>query len=177
MKTIELHTERLLLRPFRLGDEKEVLEFSSNPIINRYTGDPIVTTLEGVKNTIENVWLRDYAEYGYGRLAVVHKKDNRIIGFCGIKYLPELKGIDLGYRFLPEYWGQGIATETSQVVLADAFNRLQLEKIYGFVEPENKASTNVLKKLKFQFEKEAPYPNETKPVYWYSITKSTYERQ
>ena len=106
MKNIVLETERLLLRPFQLGDEAQVLVFSSNPIINKYTGDATITTLEGVTNLITNVWLSDYATYGYGRFAVLDKATQTIIGFCGIKYIPEINETDLGYRFLPEYWGK-----------------------------------------------------------------------
>jgi RimJ/RimL family protein N-acetyltransferase len=36
---------------------------------------------------------------------------------------------DLGYRFLPDYWGQGIATETSKMSLKFAFDKLKLKQI------------------------------------------------
>ena len=177
MINIRLETERLLLRPFQMGDEAAVLEFSSNREVNRYTGDPIIDTLTETVALIENVWLSDYSKYGYGRFAVIHKIDEKIIGFCGVKYLPELEGTDLGYRFLPAYWGKGIATEACQVMVNDAFQRLQLEKIHAFVEPDNNASTKVLEKVGFQFDKKAPYPKETNPVLWYSLLKTDYERQ
>ena len=177
MKTLQLETERLLLRPFRLGDEAEVLAFSSNPTINKYTGDPIVTTMEGVTKLITNVWLHDYKEYGYGRFAVIHKEDAKIIGFCGVKFLKEANETDLGYRFLPEYWGQGIATESSIAIVEYAFETLQLVSLVASVYPENESSSKLLKKLKFQFEKTSPYPNETDPLLWYRLTKQRYERQ
>lgn len=177
MKALQLETERLLLRPFRPGDEAEVLAFSSNPVINKYTGDPVITTLEGVSKLIKNVWLHDYKTYGYGRFAVIHKKDAKIIGFCGVKFLKELHETDLGYRFLPEYWGQGLATESSKAIIAYAFNTLQLDSLVASVYPKNDASTSVLKKLNFQFEKTAPYPNETDPLHWYRLTKQHYEGQ
>lgn len=177
MKHVILETERLLLRPFKLGDEPQVLVFSSNSEINRYTGDPIITTLEGVTNLITNVWLSDYKKYGFGRFAVVFKETNTIIGFCGVKYLQELDEIDLGYRFTPEYWGMGIATEASKAILKYAFNALALTRLVASVFPENNASSNVLKKLGFQYEKDAPYPGETELLAWYALTKENYERQ
>ena len=177
MKALQLETDRLLLRPFRLGDEAGVLAFSSNPDINKYTGDPIITKLEEVTKLITNVWLHDYKTYGYGRFAVIHKKDKKIIGFCGVKFLEEANETDLGYRFLPEYWGQGIATESSKAIIAYAFNTLNLASLVASVYPENEASTSVLKKLNFQFEKTAPYPNETDPLLWYRLTKQHYEGQ
>ena len=48
---------------------------------------------------------RDYATYGYGRFACVWKESGAVIGFSGVKYVPEIGDTELGYRFLPEFWG------------------------------------------------------------------------
>lgn len=176
MKQLLLETERLWLRPFALGDEDQVLVFSSNPVINKYTGDPIITTLDGVTDLIKNVWLSDYKKFGYGRYAVIAKESKTILGFCGVKYLPEIDETDLGYRLIPNYWGKGIATEASKAILEHAFNDLNLKRIVATVYPENTASTRVLKKLNFQFEKKASYPDEEAILDWYVITKEDYER-
>ena len=109
-----LESERLLIRPFQLGDEQAMYALNSNPIVQKYTGDTLVKSVEQARDILQNIVLKDYKKYGYGRLAVLYKPENKLIGFTGIKYLPEMGGeSDLGYRFLPDYWGQGIATETS----------------------------------------------------------------
>jgi len=176
---VRLETDRLLLRPFQSGDEEGVLEFASNPLVQQYTGDIIRTSLEEIRDVIQNIWQSDYQKYGYGRFAVIHKADNKIIGFNGIKYLPEIDETDLGYRFLPEYWNKGIATESSKPILDFAFNDRKLDKVIGFVETENPASATVLKKLGFAFTKVAHYPGEEdqKPVEWYHLTNDMHERQ
>ena len=176
MNNIVLETERLLLRPFNLGDEEGVLEFCSNQLAQQHTGDIVRTTIEEAIGLIKDVWLNDYKKYGYGRFAVIHKADNKIIGFNGIKYLSEFGHPDLGYRFLPKYWGKGIATESSSAILKYAFTELRLEKIYAFVYPENPASANVLTKLKFQRTATKPYPNETEITQWFLLTKAAYEK-
>ena len=177
MNSITLETDRLILRPFKLGDEEEVLAFASNPKVQEYTGDIVRTSIAEITELITSVWLHDYKTYGYGRFAVIYKEDNKIIGFNGVKYLPECDQTDLGYRFLPEYWGKGIATESSKAILEYAFNTLQLPEIIGFVEPENPASARVLEKLKFQKTASKPYPGETKDLDWFTLTKKKYERQ
>lgn len=175
MKTLE--TPRLLLRPFQMSDAVEVLEFASNRLTQEFTGNSTISSLEEANNLIKNVWLEDYKNYGYGRYAVIHKEDNKIIGFNGVKFLPELNRTDLGYRFLPEYWGKGIATESSEAIVAFAFNTLKLEEIIGFVVPQNPASSRVLEKLKFTYMATKPYPKELEDVLWYSLKKEAYERQ
>jgi len=179
MEQVILETDRLILRPFTMEDAPGVLEFSSNPEAQKHTGDVMRTTIEEVENVITNVWFSDYTKYGYGRFAVVHKADNKIIGFNGIKYLSDIDETDLGYRFLPEYWGKGIATESSKAIVDYAFKNHKLDKLIGFVMLENPASSAVLKKLGFEFSKLAPYPGEEEDgnLEWYSLTRSAYEKR
>ncbi len=182
MFDIKLESERLLIRPFQKGDEKAVFKLNSNPIVQKYTGDVLVKTIEQAKDILHNVVLKDYEKHGYGRLAVIYKPDNKLIGFTGIKYLPEAEGeSDIGYRFLPEYWGKGIATESSKMSLNMAFNQLKLKKVIGFTEIENEASTKVLLKMGFKITKTDFYPGEENepgkiPVQWLELTQEEYER-
>jgi len=183
MIDVKLESERLLIRPFQIGDEKAMYELNSNPLVQKYTGDTMINSVEEAKTLLENVVFKDYLEHGYGRLAVIYKPDNKLIGFTGIKYLPETNGeSDLGYRFLPEYWGKGIATETSRMSLKYGFEDLHLKKIIGFTEIENIASTTVLKKMGFKITKIDYYPGEENEVgknliNWFELTKEDYERQ
>lgn len=39
-----IETERLLLRKFDINDYKEVYDFSSNKVVQKYTGDKIINT-------------------------------------------------------------------------------------------------------------------------------------
>jgi len=177
MEKISIESERLIMRPFEMGDAASVLEFSSNPKTQEYTGDVLRTTLEEAKSVIENVWFSDYEKYGYGRFAVIYKPDNKLIGFCGFKFLPQLNITDLGYRFLPEYWGMGIATESSIKMLEFGFSVLKLSSVMGTVYPQNPASSKVLRKLGFTLKELKPYPGEDDlgDLEWYYLSKEEYE--
>ena len=54
-----------------------------------------------------------------------------MIGFCGLKYLDDLNAVDIGYRFLPEYWGRGLATEACLASVTFGFEVLKLDLIIG----------------------------------------------
>ncbi len=179
MKNIILESDRLLIRPFQLGDEQEVFEFSSDELVTKYTGDVLRTSLSEAKKIITDVWYQDYKKYGYGRFAVIYKPDNKLIGFNGFKYHSDEDFTDFGYRFLSDYWGKGIATESSKMLLEYGFKNLPIDHVLAFVMTENPASSKVLRKIGFKFLKLAGYPGEVKEkkYEWYSISKKEYERQ
>lgn len=168
MSTI-IETDRLILRKFTLEDFKDVYEFGSNKEVLKYTGDNGVESFEDAKDLIRNVWFEDYKKYGYGRWATIYKPDNKLIGFAGLKFLPELDETDIGYRFLPEYWGKGIATEASKEIVAYGFHNLDLKTIIGMAIPENIASCNVLTKIGLRLYKTGPLEGEKEELNWYKI--------
>ena len=152
MKMKPIETDRLLLRPYTLDDAQEVWEYQRDPAVTKYTNDGGVRTLAEIESILQDVIIEgDYVEYGYGRMAVVHRESNKVIGFCGLKYLPELDQVDIGYRYAKEYWGQGLATEAGLAVMQFGWQELQLPRIIGMALPENKASVRVLEKLGLKF--------------------------
>lgn len=176
MIDVQLESDRLLIRPFKEGDELAIYELNSNPLVQKYTGDVMIDSVEQAKHMLKSIVFKDYEEYGFGRLAVIYKPDYKLIGFTGFKYLPEVSGADLGYRFMPEYWGKGIATESSIMSLDYGFNKLKKEMFLGFAEADNIASTHVLKKMGFVLTNIAPYPGEKggKDIEWYELTKEDF---
>lgn len=149
-----IETDRLLIRPFRMDDIEPSYAMNLDPEVSKYTGDGgVVTKEEMERRIIENVF-GDYEKYGFGRLAVELKEENKFIGFTGLKYLEEIDEVDLGYRFMKEYWGKGIATESARPCLDLGFEMLGLSKIIAMTFPQNRGSIRVLEKLNFQYEKD-----------------------
>jgi ribosomal-protein-alanine N-acetyltransferase len=144
-----LQTDRLLLREFDEGDVTPFYLMGSDPAVIRYTGDPAggLTSLQHALEVLRSRPIADYRKYGYGRWACVLKASGAVIGFAGLKYLADSQEVDIGYRLLPAYWGQGLATEACRAVLDYGSTRLGLERIIGLVDPENVGSVRVLEKL------------------------------
>lgn len=150
MKTIL--TERLILRPFTLDDIGPSYEMEQDPRVNQYTNDGGIKTIEQVTEAITSGPLHDYEKFGYGRFAVELRAQPGFIGFSGLKYIPEMNRVDLGYRLAPEHWGKGLATESCQASLHFGFKDLGLEEIIATILPDNAASKRVLEKLGFELE-------------------------
>lgn len=148
-------TARLQHRAFTVDDAEAVFALNSNPDVMRFTGEPMLPSLDAARQSIENH--RDFDDVGYGRWACVLKETQAVIGFCGLKYLSDLDEVDIGYRLLPQYWGRGLATEACVASLGFGFNTLRLDQIIGLVIPENTASIRVLEKAEMQSEGQFVY--------------------
>jgi ribosomal-protein-alanine N-acetyltransferase len=169
MKTL-IETERLLLREITLNDKEEMFKLHSTPSVQIYTGEPIVESIEEMEKTIQSR-INNYEKYGYGRWATFLKDGMQFVGWAGLAYLPEFDEIDLGYRFLPEYWGLGIATEASRAILTYGFDSLKIKKIIAVALKENKASIRVMEKVGMEFDKFAPYEPGSADAIWYWCDK------
>lgn len=138
-------TERTFLRSLRAEDAEAFFPLGSDPQIIRYTGDQPLQSVEDSRRLIARYL--DYERYGFGRWVCFLKRERQLIGFAGLKHLHERGEVDLGYRFLPEHWGKGLATETSAACLEFGFETLGLDRIIALVEPENRASRRVAEKI------------------------------
>ncbi len=172
MKIIE--TPRTILRQFTLEDVEAVYAFNSNLEVQKYTGDELVANLDRAREIITQVSFKDYETHGYGRWAVVHKADQKVIGFAGLKFLPEISETDIGYRFLPEYWGKGIASEVSFPIIDYGFKELKLERIIGIAMEENIGSWKVLEKIGLNLYKYDEYDGDGGEHRWYKLEREEY---
>ena len=167
-------TERLILRKITLDDMDDLFLLDSNPEVMKYVGVQPFTNKEQTLKLIESL-LNQYEKNGTGRLAVIEKETNKFIGWSGIKLLTdEVNGFknvyELGYRFLPEFWGKGYATESAQASLDLGFNQLNADKIYAYADVENQSSNHILTKL--GFENKGAFLDNGDNCYWYELEKN-----
>ena len=154
-KTID--TGRLILRRFVERDLDAFYQLCSRPEVIRYAQSAPIASREAALEFMYAAPFHDYATYGYGRFACVWKETGDVIGFSGVKYVPEINDTELGYRFLPEFWGLGLATEAGRASINFARSDLGLQRLVAMVHPDNVASENVLAKLGFAVEKQLRY--------------------
>jgi ribosomal-protein-alanine N-acetyltransferase len=166
-----LETERLILRPFTLDDAEAWLPLISLPEIIRYTGDTPAGSVEEARESLRTRPMRDYAVHGYGRLAVIEKAGGRLVGFSGLKYVADLQEVDIGYRFLPDCWGKGYATESALPLMEHGWRELGLKRIVGTVHPENPGSGRVLEKLGLRYARTLAPDEDGARFLLYEITR------
>lgn len=163
-----LETPRLHLRRFTFDDVPVLYQLGTIPEVIRYVGAKPMASLEQAREYLIKMPLRDYEVHGFGRLACVWKETGAVIGFSGIKHLDELDENELGYRFLPEYWGKGLATEAGRAMIDHAREVYKLKRLVSVIHPDNHASKKVVLKLGFSYEKmvtESSDPEVAKELY------------
>lgn len=143
--TLVFETQRLLFRLFTTEDAALVYTLNLDPEVTRFTHDPI-EDIEQAATVLEKTILPQYALYNHGRWAVHIRETGEFMGWCGLKYRAELNEIDLGYRFMKQYWGKGYATEAADASIRYGFEKLHLSRIVGRAEPGNTGSIRVLEK-------------------------------
>ncbi|OFY82190.1 MAG: hypothetical protein A3F72_08230 [Bacteroidetes bacterium RIFCSPLOWO2_12_FULL_35_15] len=148
-----LETERLYLREFTMKDAPLLIELNSDPEVTRYTGDGTVKDIGEAKNILKEIILPQYKNK-IGRWAVHLKSNNEFIGWCGLKFIDELKEIDLGYRFFQIHWGKGYGTESAKAVMKYGIQTLKQKNIVGRAAIENYNSIKILEKVGMKFKEE-----------------------
>ena len=148
MKKI-IETNRLYLRELTVADAENFYLLNADEDVIKYTGDKAFDSINEAKSFLENY--NPYQEYGYGRWAVIAKSNEEFLGWCGLKYSPEIDEVDIGFRFFKKHWNKGFATESAKACIDYGFEKLNLQTIVGRAMEANVASIKVLEKLGMTF--------------------------
>ncbi len=176
---VHIETKNLILREIRESDLEGMFLLDSNKEVHKYLGNKPITEKQQAKDMIAFIRLQ-YKERGIGRFAAIEKSSGSFIGWSGLRLNQgenEIvngfdKFIDIGYRFIPKFWGKGYATESSFATLEYGFKEMDYEIIYGAAEIANVASNKVLQKIGLQFSNKFMYGNI--PCNWYQLKKENY---
>ena len=157
----EFETPRLTLRCLEFSDASFVVELLNQPSFIKNIGDRGVRSIEDAHNFMRAGPMAMYERTGMGLLHVARKSDGAAVGMCGLLQRDILPDVDLGYAFLPAYWGSGLAFEAADAAVRHGVRKFGLKRIIGVVSEGNMPSIRVLEKLGMRFERMYPmYPDE-----------------
>lgn len=152
----ELQTSRLLLRRLIAEDLDDLTRMHLDP--------RVMATLGGVRSPEQTrEWLAHkldhWRQYGFGLWLVRARETGQFAGRGGLQHV-EIEGrdeIEVGYCFLPNFWGSGLATELARASIRAAFAVLNLPEIVCFTLTTNHASQRVMQKAGFYYERDFVY--------------------
>ncbi|MCB8985258.1 MAG: GNAT family N-acetyltransferase [Ardenticatenaceae bacterium] len=148
-----LKTKRLILRHLTPEDAAFILDLLNQPSFIQFIGDRGVRTLADARDYITHGPMSSYQRHGFGLYLALLKDGYEPIGICGLIKRETLPDVDVGYALLPQFWGQGLATEAATAVFTYGRETLGIPRIVGVVNADNAGSIAVLQKLGLRFEK------------------------
>jgi ribosomal-protein-alanine N-acetyltransferase len=173
--TMQLETERLILRSFREDDVDRMAQLFANPDFMGFSLG-VFTERQQTVAFIEKVTGWDRAGIP-SQFAVVPRGKNAIIGYCGFFYHPEhgIEDIEIGYRLHPDCWNRGLITEAARAVRDLGFRDWKLSRVISLIHPENIPSRRVAEKNGMKVEKEIKFRGF--PTLVYAITREEWLAQ
>jgi len=142
-----LDTPRLLIRERTLADLGPCLEMDRDPEVTRYIAGPWHDPIAH-RQFVEYRITRQYPR-GLGYWSIRERSDpDRFIGW--VLLIPDHgtgPDVEIGWRLIRSAWRQGIASEAARVLVAHAFETVQLPRVIADIAAENQASLRVAQKL------------------------------
>ena len=146
----QLFTARLLLRKIEPEDIPSLLKYADNKkISDEIVSIPYPYREPDAAMRMGSVWRQFKAGTGFV-FAIILKESNELIGEAAIHLLDKNKPHgQVAYWIGEPLWGQGYASEAVQALGSFAFEKLNLDLMYGDCHDYNQASIEVLKKNGF----------------------------
>lgn len=146
-------TRRLRLRPVEAGDAELLWARRNHPDVARYQDWETPFPRQRANQIVESVMAMDGpAPDEWWMLTVTNPEDDVVMGDVVLHLTWEGRCAEVGYTFAPEFWGNGFAIESVEALIAWAFERLPLTRVFGMLHPDNDASARVLERAGMLFE-------------------------
>lgn len=154
-----IQTNRTRLRRFRADDLENMIRLDSDADVMRFTPSRFPLSRERSWQRLQELLDKEKERAPLGVWAA-ELKTGEFVGWFMIqrtgREFPEL-----GFMIAKKHWGQGLTTEIAQGLIDFAAQNLGVCVLDAVVTPENEASTRVLEKLGFRFEKSFSQFDET----------------
>jgi ribosomal-protein-alanine N-acetyltransferase len=153
-------TARLVLRPSRESDARDVFGYARDPEVTRYllwrphvslveTEAFLVSQIARRGKSPDQIWL------------ITDASDGRALGMIGLQQ--SQNSVELGYVLGRAEWGKGYMTEAVIELSNLALAQPEIDRVFAICDVENAASARVLEKAGFELEgllgKHTVFPN------------------
>ncbi len=149
--TMEIRTQRLLLRRFREGDEAQMYQnYTSDPEVTKYLTWPPHKSQNVTRNYL-SVILPEYESPDTYRWAIEY--EGEVIGAIdAVDVDTQNENCEIGYCMGKAWWGMGIMTEALKAVLDFMFTQPVFYCVHARHDEMNTASGRVMAKAGMTYE-------------------------
>ena len=147
-----LQTERLLLRPFALGDAPDVQRLAGAWEV----ADTTLLMPHPYEAGMAEQWISTHPARWEKReasiFAIVFRNTGQLCGAIDLRLAEPHAIAEIGYWIGVPFWGKGCATEAGRELVTFAFRQLHLNRVYAHHFSRNPASGRVLQKIGLSYE-------------------------
>jgi len=117
-----------------------------------------------------------WREHGFGHWALLERETGDFVGSAEVHFAyPGVEGIstdevEVGIEILPDYQGQGYATEALAAMVADAWRRTDADHLVAYTPPDHAVSITLMKKLGFGF-RSSGIGRDEEPIVVYTLSR------
>ncbi len=150
---IRIENDRLIICGLNTQDLEALKSLRCDRQVYRYEPTYLLELQGTPEEALKALQSMDLDEHRQCILGVYEKTEpSRLIGLAELyDYKQSGKVISIGYRFLPAYWGRGLATSCVRCLLDYIQNNTEVELVTAHVRPENIASSKCLLKNGFEY--------------------------
>lgn len=145
---MQIISERLILQEISMNDLEIIHQLHSLPEVDEFNTLGIPKNRGETKKVIQP-YIADQKKSTRTLFCwkILLKESNEFIGLAGMSLSNDrFKMGEFYYKFFPEFWGNGYATETAKSLVKFGFEDCKLHRIEAGVATENLASIKVLEK-------------------------------
>ena len=148
-----LASARLRLEPVGPQHFEGLHELNSDPEVMRFiSGRP--ETPEETRTIIARTQAR-WEEFGYSWWSFIDRESGQLVGAGCVQNLRRTDRpspdpacpLEIGWRLRRDRWGQGLASEAAVTMADFAFGPLAAPELYAVCDPDNTASSAVMRRL------------------------------
>ncbi len=143
-------TQRLLLRRFHEKDLPAFTDYRSDPAVARYQGWNHFTLRDAqifFQGQRDLPWAKPDS---WLQIACTRLDTDELIGDCGLHFLSEQGGMEIGFTVAPRFQGKGYAREAVQALCHQLFAKTGCQRIQAVTDARNLASLRLLERVGFQ---------------------------
>ncbi len=148
MKTLEIATDRLIMRRWKATDRAPFAALNADPVVMEHFPS---TLSEAESDAMIDRIEAGFDAKGYGLFALERRDTGAFIGFTGLMLadfdVPFLPAVEVGWRLAAEAWGHGFATEAAGAALWFGFEQCKLDEIVSFTAVSNRPSQRVMQRI------------------------------
>lgn len=154
MSAIEIRTERLSMRPFRVDDLEAFVAYRSDPEVARYQSWDCPYSMADAESFLSSQRELVFGQPGeWLQLAIVDRASGAVCGDCAVRVATDQPATaEIGVTLAQASQGKGVAAEALSALVTELFERHGMHRVVAEADDRNVPVRRLLERLGFRCE-------------------------